>query len=80
MPAARADLAGRPGAGEIVFQAFDLAEIEAIGEFVRGLRAAFGAPYGLINNAALGTDGLLANMHLSQIEALIRINTSHRSC
>jgi 3-oxoacyl-[acyl-carrier protein] reductase len=75
LPAARAELAGRAGAGEIVFQPFDLAEIEAIGEFVRGLRARFGAPYGLVNNAALGTDGLLANMHLSQIEALVRLNT-----
>jgi 3-oxoacyl-[acyl-carrier protein] reductase len=72
---ARAELDARDGAGEIVFRAFDLSNIEAIGEFVRGLRAEFGAPYALINNAALGTDGLLANMHLSQIEALVRLNT-----
>lgn len=75
LPAARAALAGQAGAGEIVFRAFDLSQIEAIGEYVRGLRAEFGAPWGLVNNAALGTDGLLANMHLSQIEALVRLNT-----
>ncbi|MDR3511656.1 MAG: SDR family NAD(P)-dependent oxidoreductase [Caulobacteraceae bacterium] len=75
LPAARAELEGRPGAGEIVFRAFDLSQIEAIGAFVRNLRAEFGAPFGLVNNAALGTDGLLANMHLSQIEALVRLNT-----
>jgi 3-oxoacyl-[acyl-carrier protein] reductase len=75
LPAARAELADQPNGGEIVFRAFDLGDVEAIGEFVRGLRAEFGAPYGLINNAALGTDGLLANMHLTQIEALIRVNT-----
>jgi 3-oxoacyl-[acyl-carrier protein] reductase len=75
LAAAQAELSGRSGGGEIVFRAFDLAEVEAIGEFVRGLRAEFGAPYGLVNNAALGTDGLLANMHLSQIEALVRLNT-----
>lgn len=75
LPAVRAELAGLQRPGEIVFRAFDLAEIEAIGEFVRGLRAEFGAPFGLVNNAALGTDGLLANMHLSQIEALVRLNT-----
>jgi 3-oxoacyl-[acyl-carrier protein] reductase len=63
------------GAGEIVLRPFDLSQIETIGEFIRGLRTEFGAPYGLINNAALGTDGLLANMHLSQIEALVRLNT-----
>ena len=68
-------LAARPGAGEIVFRAFDLSRIEDIGAFVRDLRGEFGAPFGLVNNAALGTDGLLANMHLSQIEALIRLNT-----
>ena len=42
---------------------------------VRQVRAEFGPLYGLVNNAALGTDGLLANMHVSQIEALIRLNT-----
>jgi 3-oxoacyl-[acyl-carrier protein] reductase len=72
LPATRA---GLTGPGEIVFRPFDLADVEGIGEFVRALRAEFGAPYALINNAALGTDGLLANMHLSQIEALVRVNT-----
>ena len=70
--AARERLAGE---GEIVFRPFDLSQVEDIGVFVRDLRGEFGAPFGLVNNAALGTDGLLANMHLSQIEALIRLNT-----
>ena len=63
------------GQGVLEFVAFDLAEVEAIPEMVRKLRADFGPIYGLVNNAALGTDGLLANMHVSQIEALIRLNT-----
>jgi 3-oxoacyl-[acyl-carrier protein] reductase len=63
------------GVGALDFIAFDLAEIDAIPEMVRQTRDAFGPIYGLVNNAALGTDGLLANMHLSQIEALIRLNT-----
>jgi len=67
--------AAEAGLGEIVFRACDLAQTEAIGEFVRGLRAEFGAPWGLVNNAGLGTDGLLANMHLTQIETLVRLNT-----
>jgi 3-oxoacyl-[acyl-carrier protein] reductase len=75
LPAVRAALADRPGAGRIVFRAFDLARVQDIGVFVRDLRGEFGAPFGLVNNAALGTDGLLANMHLSQIEALVRLNT-----
>jgi 3-oxoacyl-[acyl-carrier protein] reductase len=61
--------------GAIRFVAFDLSLIEAIPELVRKVRAEFGPLYGLVNNAALGTDGLLANMHVSQIEALIRLNT-----
>ena len=74
LPAAIAE-AEAAGLGEIVFRPFDLSNVDGIGEFVRGLRAEFGAPYGLVNNAALGTDGLLANMHLTQIEALVRLNT-----
>src|SRR5262249_57916321 len=31
--------------------------------------------YGLVNNAAVGTDGLLAIMHNSQIENLVKVNT-----
>ena len=34
-----------------------------------------GPLYGLVNNAALGTEGLLSNMHNSDIERLVRINT-----
>jgi 3-oxoacyl-[acyl-carrier protein] reductase len=71
LPTATADA----GPGEIVFQPFDLSNVDGLGEFVRGLRAEFGAPWGLVNNAALGTDGMLANMHVSQIESLIRLNT-----
>jgi 3-oxoacyl-[acyl-carrier protein] reductase len=63
------------GVGAIGFVAFDLSLIEAIPELIRKVRAEFGPLYGLVNNAALGTDGLLANMHVSQIEALIRLNT-----
>jgi 3-oxoacyl-[acyl-carrier protein] reductase len=62
-------------AGEIAFVPFDLAEIEAIPELVREIKAQHGPLYGLVNNAALGTDGLLSNMHNSDIEKLVRLNT-----
>ena len=55
--------------------AFDLADTAAMPEFVRGLRQRFGSIYGLVNNAGLGTEGLLANMPDAEIEALIRLNT-----
>jgi 3-oxoacyl-[acyl-carrier protein] reductase len=71
--ATREAAAARQGA--ITFVASDLAQTGAIPDLVKRLRKEFGAPYGLVNNAALGTDGLLATMHNSQIEALIRLNT-----
>ena len=54
---------------------FDLGDTAGIPEFVRGLRKRFGPLYGLVNNAGLGTEGLLANMPDADIEALIRLNT-----
>ena len=54
---------------------FDLGDIEKIPELVKRLHKDFGPIYGLVNNAALGTDGSLAMMPNSQIETLIRLNT-----
>jgi 3-oxoacyl-[acyl-carrier protein] reductase len=56
------------------FRACDLSRIDAIPNFIRALRGEFGAIYGLVNNAGIGTEGLLATMHNSKIEALIRLN------
>jgi 3-oxoacyl-[acyl-carrier protein] reductase len=61
--------------GALHFIAFDLSQLEAIQELVRELKAAHGPLYGLVNNAALGTEGLLSNMRNAKIEALIRLNT-----
>ncbi|MBR0938590.1 SDR family NAD(P)-dependent oxidoreductase [Bradyrhizobium jicamae] len=60
--------------GEIGFKAFDLSEVGAIPAFVKELRGEFGPIFGLVNNAGIGTEGLLATMHNSQIEALVRLN------
>jgi 3-oxoacyl-[acyl-carrier protein] reductase len=56
------------------FRACDLAVIDAIPAFARLVRDEFGGIYGLVNNAGLGTEGLLATMHSSEIEALVRLN------
>jgi 3-oxoacyl-[acyl-carrier protein] reductase len=61
--------------GSLHFQAFDLSDLEAIPEMVREVKRTHGPLYGLVNNAAIGTEGLLSNMHLTQIEALVRLNT-----
>jgi 3-oxoacyl-[acyl-carrier protein] reductase len=67
--------AAKSGAGSLDFVAFDLGDTQGIPKLARTLRQQFGAIYGLVNNAALGTDGLLANMKNSQIEELLRVNT-----
>jgi 3-oxoacyl-[acyl-carrier protein] reductase len=68
------EAATKQGSGRIVFRAFDLSETDAIPAFVKSLRDDFGAIYGLVNNAGIGTEGLLATMHNSEIEALMRLN------
>ena len=66
--------AAAKGDGRLHFRAFDLADIDAIPAFVKSLREEFGAIHGLVNNAGIGTEGLLATMHNSEIEALMRLN------
>jgi len=60
--------------GNLHFRPCDLSEIDALPAFVKALRDEFGAIYGLVNNAGIGTEGLLATMHNSDIEALVRLN------
>jgi 3-oxoacyl-[acyl-carrier protein] reductase len=62
------------GKGTIAFHAFDLGEIEAIPALVKTVRGEHGAIYGLVNNAGIGTEGVLSTMHNSQIETLLRLN------
>lgn len=73
--ALREEIATAPP-GALAFAPFDLGEIDALPGFVAALKKQHGAPYGLVNNAGLGTEGLLANMHNSQIEELLRINVT----
>src|SRR3984957_18137245 len=68
------DAAEKEGRGQIHFRAFDLSDVDAIPNFLKSLRDEFGAIFGLVNNAGLGTEGLLATMHNSEIEALTRLN------
>lgn len=67
-------IAGLP-TGALNFVPFDLMLVDVIPELVRELRAEHGPFYGLVNNAALGTEGMLSNMHNSDIERLVKLNT-----
>ncbi len=61
--------------GALSFAPADLSDFEAIPQFVTRVRKEFGEIYGLVNNAGIGTDGVLANMHVARIKELIDLNT-----
>lgn len=53
---------------------FDLNKLSEIRSLVTTIREKYGIPFGLINNAAVGHDGVLATMHETDIENLMNIN------
>lgn len=59
---------------KVEFHPFDVHEVEAIPEFIRTTVARHGPIYGLVNNAGVGRDGVLATQHLTDIEYMIRVN------
>jgi 3-oxoacyl-[acyl-carrier protein] reductase len=59
----------------LFFKAFDLEDTAGIPTLIKELRKEFGSIHGLVNNAGLGTSGVLGTMHDSQIERLVRLNT-----
>jgi 3-oxoacyl-[acyl-carrier protein] reductase len=61
--------------GSLHFSPFALANVQDLAKLVTKLRKDFGPIYGLVNNAAIGSHGVLATMYNSDIERLIRINT-----
>lgn len=62
--------------GRISFFRQDLSEIEGLPDAAREIRQRFGSIYGVVNNAALGTSGILGNMHQSDILRLIQLNVT----
>jgi 3-oxoacyl-[acyl-carrier protein] reductase len=62
--------------GELAFRAFDLADLAGIQALVKQLRNEFGPIYGLVNNAGLGTSGVLGVMPDRRIEELVCLNTT----
>jgi 3-oxoacyl-[acyl-carrier protein] reductase len=60
--------------GSFHFIAFDLSQIEGIPGLVRKLRGQFGKIYGLVNNAGIAAEGVLALMPEVQMEQLLRVN------
>jgi 3-oxoacyl-[acyl-carrier protein] reductase len=74
LAAAKSEFASsHPGA--LNFVPADLAEIDTLPAFVKGLRKEFGSIYGLVNNAGMSVDGVLAMNSTQQIEQAVRLNT-----
>lgn len=59
---------------QLFYKKYDFNNIKDIQTLVREITKEYGTIYGLINNAALGYDGVLGTMHESQISELIRVN------
>jgi 3-oxoacyl-[acyl-carrier protein] reductase len=70
-----ASRAAADSGGVIEFRACDLSDLGRIAPMVKALRADFGPIYGLVNNAGLGTSGILSNMRDQDIQRLIQLNT-----
>ena len=70
-----ASRAAADSGGVIEFRACDLSDLGRIGPMVKALRAEFGPIYGLVNNAGLGTSGILSNMRDQDVQRLIQLNT-----
>jgi len=60
--------------GSIKFYEFDFINTDKISNLVKMIVKENGRPYGLVNNAAVGHDGVLATMHETDIKSLITIN------
>lgn len=58
----------------VCFERFDLANTDEIHSWVGDLTKRHGRIYGLVNNAAIGADGVLATMHESEIAQSLQVN------
>lgn len=61
-------------AGQAIFRPLDMMDLDAVADAGRAAIKADGPIYGLVNNAGIGTDGVLATMHRTDIEAVLATN------
>lgn len=57
-----------------IFVPFDVSQIDAIPQQINKIGKEFGPFWGLVNNAGIGTDGVLATMHQTDIDKVLRTN------
>ena len=61
---------------DLHFRPCDLLDLASLPALARTIRADFGPVYGVVNNAGIGTAGVLATMPDDVIERLIRMNVT----
>lgn len=62
--------------GMLVWEQLDLENHPSIHPFVKAVAVRYGALYGLVNNAAIGLDGVLATQHEKDIVRLVNTNVT----
>ena len=70
-----AEIAATSGSPPVHFWPCDLGDLDALPGLAKSIRKEFGPIYGLVNNAGIGTSGMLATMRVSDIEQTVRLNT-----
>jgi 3-oxoacyl-[acyl-carrier protein] reductase len=65
----------RESTGAVEFVACDLAAIDGLAEMVKQVRRERGPIYGLVNNAGMSVDGVLAMMADAKMEQVVQLNT-----
>jgi 3-oxoacyl-[acyl-carrier protein] reductase len=66
----------QPDQAGISYLAWDLMKLDSLHELATVIRERFGPVFGLVNNAGIGTSGILSTMPESQIEQLIQLNVT----
>lgn len=56
------------------FIPFDVGDIDSIAGVVSNITKTHGKLWGLVNNAGIGSDGVLATMHKTDIDEVLRVN------
>ncbi len=62
--------------GRLHFRFGDLTDLAVLPGMVKEIRSEFGPIYGLVNNAGVGTAGVLATMKDTDLEHLVRLNVT----
>jgi 3-oxoacyl-[acyl-carrier protein] reductase len=60
--------------GRAHFVSYDLNDLAGISTLVTGIVRQHGPIYGLVNNAGIGVDGVLATLHATDISRVLRVN------